>query len=53
MQKRSVQLENEITEYIDKGDNQYNELRQEVRDQDDMEQALGDDINQLANQSNI
>lgn len=53
LQKRAVQVENEITEFIDNGDNHYNELRQEVRDQDDMEQALGDDINALANQSNI
>ena len=53
LQNRAVQVENEITEFIDNGDNHYNELRQEVRDQDDMEQALGDDINALANQSNI
>ena len=53
LRNRSVQLETEINDCVDKGDNQYNELRQEVRDQDDMEQALGEDINQLANQSNI
>lgn len=45
LHSRSVQIENEINEFIDKGDNLYNEIRQEVRDQDDMEQALGDDIN--------
>ena len=53
LKARSVQVENEINEFIDNGDNHYNNMRQEVGDQDDMEQALADDVNQLTNQSNI
>ena len=52
-QERSDQLEEELNEFIDKGDNQYNALRQETREQEEIELALTDEINSLANQSNM
>lgn len=52
-QERSDQLEEELNEFIDRGDNQYNALRQEIREQDEIEQALTEEINSLANQSNM
>ena len=45
----SDQLEEELNEFIDKGDNQYNALRQEIREQEEIELALTDEINSLAN----
>lgn len=53
LQAREKQLEEETNECIDKGDTQYNQLRQEVRVQDEVELALGNDINELANKSNM
>jgi hypothetical protein len=34
-----------LNEFIDRGDNQYNQLRQETREQDEIEQTLTEEIN--------
>lgn len=36
-QERYEQLEEELNEFIDRGDNQYNALRQETREQEEIE----------------
>lgn len=42
-----------MNEFIDRGDNQYNQLRQETREQDEIEQTLTEEINTVANKSNM
>ena len=52
-QSRAEQLEEELNEFIDRGDNQYNQLRQEIREQDEIESSLNEEINNMANKSNL
>lgn len=52
-QGRAEQLEEELNEFIDRGDNQYNQLRQEIREQDEIESSLNEEINNMANKSNL
>ena len=52
-QTRAEQLEEELSEFIDRGDNQYNQLRSEIREQDEIEASLNEEINSLANKSNL
>mmetsp|Transcript_5439 Transcript_5439/g.8425 ORF Transcript_5439/g.8425 Transcript_5439/m.8425 type:complete len:274 (+) Transcript_5439:719-1540(+) len=47
------QIDEEINDFIDRGDNLYQSIRQEIREQEENEQALVDEINSTANRSNI
>lgn len=51
--ERAQQLEEELNENIDKGDNQYTQLKDEIKYQDETELSLSQNLNDLANRSNI
>jgi hypothetical protein len=46
-------MNDHITEETEQGNNVYDMLRQEVSDQENMEMAISDKINTLANKSNL
>jgi predicted nucleic acid-binding Zn-ribbon protein len=51
--ERAQQLEEELNENIDKGDNQYTQLKDEIKYQDETELSLSQNLNDLANRSNL
>ena len=50
---RAAQAEKDMTMMIEKGDENYNQLRDEVKDQDEEEAQLSSDINQISNMDNV
>lgn len=53
LQERSRQLEEELNENIDKGDNQFTQLKDEVKGQNQAELKLTQELNSVANRSNL
>lgn len=52
LQERVEEVEDDMNKYIDKGDNLYAELRQDIRDQDETEVELNDELNNHKNNMN-
>lgn len=53
LEERAHQLEEELNENIEKGDNQYEQLKEEIKYQDETEQNLSLNLNDLGNKNNI
>lgn len=53
LKERVGQLDKDLVNALERGDDQYSQLREEIKDQDEEESQLSVDINQMANRSNI
>lgn len=52
LKSRVEQLQEEMEDVLERGDNQYNLIRKEIKEQDDVELLLQEDINNVSNRCN-